>query len=64
MKYLSAFMVVVILLGGIGWCKNLYKLATSDFASPYKREVMHLAGIIPPVGAIMGWLNFEDGPKD
>ena len=42
---------------GFGWTKNIIKLTECDFKAPYKAEVVHTVGIIPPVGAITGWLD-------
>jgi hypothetical protein len=46
----------------IGYYLNVYKLfAHNDFASPYKTEVSRIVGIvIPPVGAVLGYINIED----
>lgn len=49
--------LVVALLVAVGWVKNIIKLANCDFEAPYKAEVIHAVGIIPPVGAITGWLD-------
>jgi hypothetical protein len=42
----------------LGWAQNLWKLAQCDFQAPYTAEVMHGVGLIPPVGAIVGWMDF------
>jgi hypothetical protein len=49
--------VVIILVVGTGWVKNLIKLSDCDFEAPYKAEIIHTVGIIPPVGMVTGWLN-------
>ena len=33
-------------------------LTECDFEAPYKAEVIHAVGIISPVGAITGWMDF------
>ena len=43
-----------------GWCMNVYKLVKLDFASPYKSEVIRLIGLVPPVGAIVGYLTIGE----
>ncbi|NOZ67980.1 MAG: hypothetical protein GXP46_01725 [Deferribacteres bacterium] len=48
---------IIVLFIGIGWVKNLIKLAHCDFEAPYQAEVIYAAGLIPPVGAITGWLD-------
>jgi hypothetical protein len=49
--------LLMCLIGTIGWCKNIYKLTQCDFEAPYKAEVIHTVGIIPVVGWITGWLD-------
>ncbi len=48
---------IIILISIIGWVSNIVKLTNCDFESPYKCEVVHTVGIIPPVGAITGWID-------
>lgn len=57
MKYVLMFQLVLVLVIGTGWVKNLIKLSDCDFKEPYKAEIIHLVGIIPPVGMVTGWLN-------
>lgn len=57
MKGLLVVSVVIVLLAGTGWVKNIIKLSECDFEPPYKAEVVHIIGIIPPVGAVTGWLD-------
>ena len=54
---LGAIIITLLVLAGIGWVKNIIKLSECDFEAPYKAEVLHTVGIIPPVGAITGWLD-------
>ena len=49
--------VVITLVAGTGWVKNIIKLSECDFEAPYKAEVVHAVGLIPPVGMITGWLD-------
>lgn len=49
--------LVVTLAMAAGWIANLIKLVNCDFEAPYKCEVVHLAGLIPPVGMIVGWMD-------
>lgn len=53
----EVFIVVLVLLIAVGWVKNIIKLSECDFESPYKAEVIHAAGLMPPIGMITGWLN-------
>lgn len=59
----EAFVLILILLVATGWCMNLYKLVKTDFEAPYKAEAIRLVGLVPPVGAIVGWIDIEDGPQ-
>ena len=52
--------IVLALAIGTGWVKNIIKLSNCDFEAPYKAEVIHAIGIIPPVGAIVGWMDFGE----
>lgn len=55
-----AFMLLWV-LGIIGYIANIYKLTDCDFDAPYKAETFRVVGIvIPPVGAVMGFINIED----
>lgn len=50
---------VVIIIGGLGgYVQNIYKLTQCDFEAPYKAEVIRAVGVFPPVGAIVGWMDF------
>jgi hypothetical protein len=52
-----ALSVLIIVVVGTGLVKNLIKLTECDFEAPYKAEVIHTVGLIPPVGMITGWLD-------
>ncbi len=54
---LAVIPLVIGLVVGVGWVKNIIKLADCDFESPYKAEVIHGIGLIPPVGMVTGWLD-------
>ena len=56
-KYIIIVYLAIILFVGIGWAKNLIKLSRCDFEAPYKAEIIHTVGIIPPVGMVTGWLD-------
>ena len=57
MKGMIIFVIVVVAVVFTGWVKNVIKLAGCDFESPYKCEVVHGVGLVPPVGMITGWLD-------
>lgn len=50
--------VIVAIVGGIGWCMNAYKITQCDFDAPYKAEAIRAVGIfMPPVGAVVGYID-------
>lgn len=54
------FVIVVFGIGG-GWVWNAVKLASCDFESNYKCEVIHGAGlVVPPLSIITVWFA-DDG---
>lgn len=64
--YISAVMLIIIVIGVIGligWAMNIVKLIQCDFDAPYKAEVIRTVGLIPPVGAITGYLTINDNPN-
>ena len=61
-KTILIVQIVILIIIGVGWVKNLIKLSDCDFEAPYKCEVVHAVGIIPPVGMVTGWLNFDEQP--
>jgi len=54
---IKIFIVFIILVVAIGWVKNIIKLSDCDFEDPYKAEIIHAVGIIPPIGAVTGWID-------
>jgi hypothetical protein len=50
--------VIVFSFGILGYILNIYKLAQCDFEPSYKEEVIRTFGLFPPVGAVVGYLNF------
>ena len=57
MKTVMFVQLIILLIVGTGWVKNLIKLTECDFEPSYKAEVIHIVGIIPPVGMVTGWLD-------
>lgn len=49
--------LLIWIVGGIGWVKNIIKLAECDFEAPYKAEVIHAVGLVPIVGAVVGYID-------
>jgi len=53
-ELMVVFVIIFMLFGVV---KNIIKLTRCDFKKPYKAEVIHTAGLIPPIGMVTGWLN-------
>ena len=49
--------ILIVAVAGTGWVKNIIKLSECDFEAPYKAEVIHTVGIVPPIGMVTGWLE-------
>lgn len=49
---------LILIIIGTGWIQNLIKLSECDFQAPYKCEIVHTVGLIPPVGMVTGWIDF------
>lgn len=63
---ISTIMVIIVVIGVIGligWGMNIVKLIQCDFDAPYRAEAIRTIGIIPPVGAITGYLTIDDNPN-
>lgn len=65
MKQLFGFLafvaIVVIVIGGfVGWCKNAYRFTQLDFEAPYKAEVVRGIGLFTPIGPIAGYFYFDE----
>lgn len=55
----------VVLAGVLGYALNVVALFQCDFQGPYRAEVLRGVGAaIPPVGAIIGYLEINDDPKE
>jgi hypothetical protein len=52
---------LILIVAITGYVNNIVKLTKTDFASPYKAEVLRTTGVfLPPVGVIMGYCNIND----
>jgi len=56
--------VVFVIFATIGNVLCVVRFVTSDFKSPYKREIIYGAGIISGAGSIIGYFNISDGKKE
>lgn len=53
--------IIAILVGPIGYVKNIIGLIECDFEAPYKAEVIRGVGVVVPfVGVVVGWVGIED----
>lgn len=53
-------LVIWFVIGALvvaGWVMNLHKFSQCDFEAPYKAEIVYGIGILPPVGAVTGWID-------
>lgn len=56
----SIFIIILIIVGSIGWVKNIVLLTKLDFKAPYKAEVIRGIGLFPLVGAVTGYITIQD----
>lgn len=56
---ITAVIAIACLVAGF-WSVNLVKLVNCDFVAPYKCEVIHAAGIIPPVSFVTAWIESDN----
>jgi len=49
--------IIVVAVIGTGWIKNIIKLSGCDFEAPYKAEIVHGIGLLPPVCMVTGWID-------
>lgn len=51
------FVVLVVLLGGVGWVWNIVKIAGSDFAQITGLLILRIVGVfLAPLGAVLGYI--------
>ena len=62
-ELLIVWFILLVVIGS-GWVKNIVKLTKCDFEAPYKTEIIRCAGLIPPVGAIVGWMSIGEEIED
>jgi hypothetical protein len=60
MKSIPVIGITIWLAILIGWGLNVYKLAHLDFESNYKAEIFRVVGLLPPFGAVIGWIEFKE----
>ena len=58
MRNIGIVGIIIWLVVITGWVKSILKLSECDFEPSYKAEVVYMVGsIVPPVGAVVGWLE-------
>ncbi len=55
---LNIAVVILILLGSIGWIKNIVHLCQCDFEPSYKAEAIYSIGLVTGTSCILGWFDF------
>jgi len=55
---------IVVCLLGTGWIMNCVAFAKLDFKSPVKAEIVRGIGLFPPFGAVLGWVDIDDTPRE
>ena len=61
MKTMQVILGFVLVFGApIGYVKNIIKFTQCDFEKPLAEEVIRAYGFIPPVGAIIGWIDLGE----
>lgn len=61
MRILGILMIAGVMIMIFSYVLNIIKFFDCDFSGPYKCEVTRGVGIIvPPVGVITGFMDFED----
>ena len=60
MKITTILIVLFFVVFWSGWAMNVFKLVNSDFEAPYKTEIIRSVSLIPPVGAITGWMDIGE----
>ncbi len=61
MKILGAILFTsLFIFGSIGWVRCVIHLIKTDFAPPYKAEVIYGIGSFTGMGAVVGWINIKD----
>jgi hypothetical protein len=62
MKRFLLVPLVLVLAMATAWLTNIVKLTNCDFAAPYKCEVVHGIGIIPPAAFVTVWFGTDAIP--
>lgn len=59
-KVFSAVILAFWIACVLGYVMNVVKFVKLDFHKPYKAEVIRGIGLLPPVGAVVGYIHISD----
>ena len=51
---------VIVSLVLIAWGVNIVRFINCDFESPYKCEIVHGIGLVPPIAPFVVWTDTDD----
>lgn len=54
-----ALLVLILMIIGICWVKNLKRLSDCDFNAPYRCEVIHGLGVVPMFSVATVWFDSD-----
>lgn len=58
MKKIFIIYILLVILGFVGYIKNIVHLCQCDFKESYKAEVLYGIGTFTGLGAVLGWFDF------
>lgn len=61
MRHFYLLPVLLVVLVFSLWIVNMIKLTRCDFVAPYKCEVVHGIGVVPPVALVTAWFGTDEG---
>ena len=53
-------MLIPLVLAVILWVVNVVKFTNCDFQAPYRCEVIHAVGLVPPIQLITVWFPSDE----
>lgn len=60
LKTSTGLLLSLFFFGFVGYILNVVKFIRADFKAPYKVEIIRGISLIPPIGAVTGWIKIED----
>lgn len=58
---IGCILMLIIMIGLVGYVRGIVKLVKCDFAEPYKAELIYGVGTATGLGVVIGWFNIPDG---